>query len=197
MASIGCSNTKSLLAPKHSPWHVPWSGGMCDWEAGYYLHKGMDLQARFFDEMVIFFHSIMLIIHREKAFLFPISSLKYWRYPCFHDALNLFHIVLSFLNSLFEIMNTIGDLNDIIPNTCSPKETAFIKIAHSGRAKGVVVIKDRDFILVGFIRHFCTGQFVIIRAFSILAISLSHRLWQPWLWVFWGWGWCSPITHRS
>lgn len=148
---------KSLLAPKHSPWHFSWTGGMCAWKAGYYLHKGMDLQARFFDVTVIFFHSIMLIIHREKAFLFPIFSLKYWWHPCFHDALNLFHIVFSFLNSLFEIMNTIGDLNDIIPNTCSPKETALIEIAYSGRAKGVIAPKDRDFILVGFIRLFCTG----------------------------------------
>ena len=46
-------------------------------------------------------------------------------------------------------MNTIGDLNDIIPNTCSPKETALIEIAYSGRAKGVIALKDRDFILVG------------------------------------------------
>ena len=51
-------------------------------------------------------------------------------------------------------MNTIGDLNDIIPNTCSPKETALIAIAYSGRAKGVIALKDRDFILVGFIRLF-------------------------------------------
>ena len=51
-------------------------------------------------------------------------------------------------------MNTIGDLNDIIPNTCSPKERALIEIAYSGRAKGVIALKDRDFILVGFIRLF-------------------------------------------
>lgn len=117
----------------------------------------MNLKARFFDKTVIFFHSIMLIIHREKAFLFPIFSLKYWRRPCFHDVLNLFHVVFRFLNSLFKIVNTTGDLNDIIPNACSPKEIELIEIAYSGRAKGLVAIKHRDLIPVGFIRLFCTG----------------------------------------
>lgn len=92
-------------------------------EAGYYLNEGVNLKSRFFDETVIFFHPIMLILHGKKAFLFSIFSLKYWRHPGFHDVLDLFHIVFSFLNSLFEIMNAIGDLNDIIPNACSPKET--------------------------------------------------------------------------
>lgn len=134
-------------------------------EASYYLNEGMNLKARFFDATIIFFHSITLIIHGKKAFLSSIFSLKYWRHPCFHDVLNLFHIVFSFLNSLFQITNTVGDLIDIIPNACSPKETELIEIADGDIAKGLVAMKDRDLIPMGFIRLFCTGCFIILSLF--------------------------------
>lgn len=99
----------------------------------------------------------MLILHRKQALPFPILSLKYWRRPCFHDALNLFHVVFGFLNSFLKVMNATGDLNDIIPNACSPEEIELTEIADSGIAKGLAAVKDKDPILMGFKRLFCTG----------------------------------------
>lgn len=107
----------------------------------------MNLKSRFFDEIVVFFQLIMLIIHGKKAFPFSIFSFKYWRHPCFNDVLNLFHIVFSLLNSLFEITDAISDLNDIIPDACAPKETKLIEIA-----KGLIARKGKDLIFVGFKR---------------------------------------------
>lgn len=118
---------KSLLASEHTSWCFPSASSRCIWEAGYYLNEGMNLKSRFFDETVIFFHPIVLVICGKEAFLFSIFSLKYRRRPCLHDVLNLSHIVFSFLNPLFEITNAISDLDDIIPNACSPKEIQLIE----------------------------------------------------------------------
>lgn len=110
-----------------------------------YPNKSVNLKARFFDKVVVFFHSIVLILQRKQTFLFPIFSLKYWSHPRFHDAFNLLHVVFSLLNSSLKIMDTVGNLNDIIPNACSPKETQLIQSACSGTANGLVARKNRAF----------------------------------------------------
>lgn len=137
----------------------------------------MNLKSRFFDEIVVFFHPVALVIHGKETFLFSIFSLKYRRHPCFHDVLNLFHIVLGFLNPLFEIMNAVGDLNDIIPNACSPKEIRLIE-----RVKGLVATEGTDLISVGFKRLSCTSYFVNTRVFFFLAVLKSQCLPSPCLW---------------
>lgn len=103
----------------------------------------MNLNAGFPDEAVVFFLAILLIIQRKGAFFFPIFSLKYWRHPCFHDVLNLFHVVFGLLNSLFQVMNAIGYLHGIIPNACSPKEIELTEMVHGGgKAEGLCAMMD-------------------------------------------------------
>lgn len=124
-----------------------------------YPNKSVNLKARFFDKVVVFFHSIVLILQRKQTFLFPIFSLKYWSHPRFHDAFNLLHVVFSLLNSSLKIMDTVGNLNDIIPNACSPKETQLIQSACSGTANGLVARKNRALTLMGLKKLFCTDLF--------------------------------------
>lgn len=144
-----CSNFQICSCTKHTSWCFPCTHGSV-WGAGFYLNKSVNLQAGFSDASVIFFHPLVLILHGKQALPFPIFSLKYWRHPCFHDALNLFHVVFGFLNPFFKVTDATGDLNDIIPNACSPKETELTEVADSGIAKGLAAVKDRDPIRMGF-----------------------------------------------
>lgn len=76
-------------------------------------------------------------------------------------------------------MNTIGDLTDIIQNTCSPKEIQLIEIAYRGTAKSLVSMKDRDLTVLGFKRLFLHTSLHYHKGLFLLVVSKSQLLPEP------------------